>query len=179
MQVVAERDPRAVATTAAFHSRHHERTRRDGEHPDGFPWAAGVLATVLARQDQGEAAWSVLESIRPTICSFGGMTEVMEKGAWNMQYFGTAQGACCTALHSLLLQSRNGEIHLFPAVPPAWPEARFERLLAAGLAVSGEYARGQAAGAVRNETGQPLERTVVCGGRRESFRLEPGEERRV
>ena len=176
MQAVPCSDPRSRATALAF----LEHCRRQAEDR-GSPWAAGVLATILARQGDGEAAWEAIEMARPAICCFGGMTEVMEHGQWNMQYFGTAQGAVCTALHSLLLQSDGDEIHLFPALPQAWREARFERLLAAGLEVSAEWAgpERQAVCVVRNVTLAPASRVVYSGGRRATVTLQPGEERQV
>ena len=125
MQVVDEADPRALATASAFMARYHGRLVGHGGSEAGFPWSAGILATIFARQGEGDTAWSIIESTRPTICTCGGMTEVMDQGQWNMQYFGTAQGAVCTALHSLLLQARGQAVHLFPALPSGWPAAEF------------------------------------------------------
>ena len=96
---------------------------------------AGVLGAVLAWQHKGDLVWQVIEGARPTICIFGGMTEVMENDEWNMQYFGTAQGAVCIAIHQMLLQVHDDQIELFPALPSSWEGASFEHLLAAGFSV--------------------------------------------
>jgi Glycosyl hydrolase family 65 central catalytic domain len=180
MQVVAYDDPRAVQTARAFLERYEGRPVGHGGSEAGFPWAAGVLATVFARQGEGDMAWSIIESTRPTICSFGGMTEVMADGQWNMQYFGTAQAAVCTAIHNLLLQDRGGAIHLFPALPAGWQEVEFEHLLAAGVTVS---ARLTAAGGtprvhatVRNISRTSLTRELWFNQQAVPVTLQPDEE---
>ncbi len=182
MRVVPVDDPRSVATARAFTAHLRDRLASHGS-----PWAAGMLATILARQacaerrrgGEGDAAWEVIETARPAICQFGGMTEVMEQGRWNMQYFGTAQGAVCTALHSLLLQAEGDELRLFPALPSVWREAGFERLLAAGLEVSAEYAGPgrPPTCTVRNVAPVPLSRVLHHGSARAGVSLQPGEER--
>jgi hypothetical protein len=175
MHVVDWNDPRAHSTMRAYLGHYHDRMLGHGETESGFPWSAGVVATVLARQREGDGAWAVLEGTRPAICNFGGMTEVMERGEWNMQYFGTAQGAVCTALHNLVLQASGDDILLFPAVPNAWPHAAFENFLAAGLVVSARYANGRITGAARNPSRQPMTRSLAFNGTRRTVTLHPGE----
>ena len=182
MRVVDDHDPRSLSTARAYRQHYVDRLRsHGGDKQVGFPWAAGVLATVLARQGDGDGAWDIIQSTRPTISSFGGMTEVMEDGQWNMQYFGTAQGAVCTAIHNLLLQGEGDEICLFPALPPGWERAEFRDLLAAGCGVSASFDRrwGCVEAVVRNVSPFLLSRSLRYGGERFAVTLAPAEERRL
>lgn len=163
MQAIPVHDPRAVSTAQAL----IEENKRFVEGYDGgerdFPWGTGILATIIAWQGDGERAWKVIQATRPTICVFGGMTEVMENHKWNMQYFGTAQAAVCTAIHQLLLQTVDDVIRIFPALPAAWTSVEFENLLAAGLTISAKREGAAITCRVRNETPVPLTRHVQVG----------------
>ncbi len=179
MQVVGYRDPRSLATALAYRQRYADRPAGSGGNElAGFPWAAGVLATILARQGNGDDAWDIIQSTRPTICLYGGMSEVMENGRWNMQYFGTAQGAVCTAIHNLLLQGEGDEIRLFPALPKDWEQARFQSLLAAGFRVSASLDRrvGCVEAVAQNISPSFLVRNIYCGEEKVSVMLAPSEE---
>ncbi len=169
MQALPYADPRSLSTAEACLQNALERPRS--------PWAAGVLATILAHQDRPQQAWQMLNLIRPMMCAFGGLTEIMENGQWNMQYFLTAQGAVCTALHSLLLQERQGRLHLFPALPEEWESASFERLLVPGARVSASFDRrlGRIEGSLTNITSQPLDYRLQAGMQAQQVRLAPGE----
>jgi len=180
MNVLDYHDERAIKTAHAFAAQYRDRiVGHSGEA--GFPWAAGVLATIFARQGDGDTAWRIIETTRPTICVHGGMTEVMQDSQWNMQYFGTAQGAVCIAIHNLLLQANGDTIYLFPALPPGWIEMRFEGLLAAGMEVSAAFdsAAGCVEGMVRNVSPVLLSRSFCCGQQRLTLMLAPGEEQHV
>lgn len=181
MQVVNDDDPRAVRTARAYLVRYAGRLVGHGESENGFPWVAGILATVFARQGEGDIAWSIIENTRPTICLFGGMTETMADGHWDMQYFGTAQAAVCTAIHSLLLQDRDGALHLFPALPSGWQDFEFQRLLAAGLTISARLTAGSGApqvhATVRNVSPTLLTREIWFNRQAMPVTLQPGEER--
>ena len=187
MQVLDFNDPRAIQTAQAFLDKH--LLALYGNNPIGFhktqtdlnslPWLAGLLATVLARQAMGDAAWKIIENTRPSICNHGGMTEVIEGEQWNMQYFSTAQGAVCTAIHNLLLQAHRDEIHLFPALPKVWMDMglQFNNLLAAGLSVSATLASpaGHVNGIVRNIAPVPLTRQIRFKQQSITIALQPGE----
>jgi hypothetical protein len=178
MQAIPIRDPRAVSTAEVF----IERNRRflsgyDGKDQE-FPWSTGILATILAWQGDGERAWRVIQATRPTICIFGGMAEVMENHEWNMQYFGTAQAAVCTAIHQLLLQSFDG-IHIFPALPAAWTSVEFENLLADGLTVSARRDEQKVVCRVKNDAPVTLTRRVRYGDQVTEVTLASGETRRL
>ncbi len=177
MQVFSVTDPWALSTVQAYREHYHGRMVGHGGDQNGFPWSAGVLATVCARQRLGDQAWEIIEGTAPAICNFGGMTEVMEAGEWNMQYFGTAQGAVCTALHNLLLRSDTDEIRVFPALPSSWEEASFERLLANGCEVSASVERGSGMieGHLRNVTAEPLELWLRVGRQDEVLTIASGE----
>jgi hypothetical protein len=105
------------------------------------------------------------------------MTEVLQDGEWNMQYFGTAQAAVCTAIHNLLLQSKDEHILVFPAVPGAWEKCSFDRLCAAGWELTGRFDRsaGRLEGTARNLSGVQLRRTLHVAGDAETIQLDPGE----
>lgn len=177
MRVLSFTDPRALSTVLAYREHYHGRMVGHGENQHGFPWSAGVLATVCARQYQGDQAWEIIEGTAPAICNFGGMTEVMENGEWNMQYFGTAQGAVCTALHNLLLQAEADEIRVFPALPSSWAEAGFERLLANGCEISANVSRGSGVieGHMINVTTAPLALRLGIGQQMEAVEIASGE----
>jgi hypothetical protein len=174
MRILSFKDPQSIQTARAALDHNHERTGQSGHHYN-FPWASGVLATIYARQDQADLAWGILQETRPTICLFGGMTEVMEGTEWNMQYFCTAQAAVVTALHNLLLQGEDSRVAIFPALPSDWQECSFENLLAEGLEVSAAYRLGQVSGSVRNITPQELASTLVWKYKTAKILLKPGE----
>ena len=177
LNVIPFQDRRAVLTGQAL-LQEDQRNHHNGREYN-FPWHWGVLGTILACQQDSEAAWKAIQMSRTTICSFGGMTEVMEDGEWNMQYFLTAQAAVVTALHSLLLQGQDEVVELFPAVPNEWETCSFERMLSIGLEVSGTYHHGRIQGEVRNIAPVPLERTLKAGKYMEKVLLKPGETRAI
>ena len=183
MQVVDAADPRALRTARAFAGRYAGRLVGHGGSDEGFPWSAGLLATIFARQGDGDTAWGIIEHTRPAICAFGGMTEILSGGQWNMQYFGTAQAAVSTAIHSLLLQARGPVVRLFPALPAGWHDLGFERLLAAGLAVSAALETGGGVGrvqaTVQNISPSVLTREIWFSQRGVPVTLQPGEAQTV
>ena len=176
MSVIMPTDERAISTADAYVERYEGRLIGHGGSESGFPWSAGVLGAILAWQRRGDLVWEVLERTRPTMCNFGGMTEVMENGTWNMQYFGTAQGAVCIALHQLLLQSSAESIDLFPALPSSWDHAGFDRLLAQGFAVTAKWTPQQVEWTVENVSPARLAREVRFGGQSAQVDLEQGQE---
>ena len=180
MGVIDARDERAVSTVNAYLERYDGRMLGHGGASYGFPWSAGVVGTMLARQGQGDTAWAVLDAIRPTICNFGGMTEVMENDTWNMQYFGTAEAAVCTAIHSLLLQTSGDGIDVLPSLPSQWESAAFENLRVSGFTVSASWTRaGGVTVTARNAAPLPLTRELRYQGNTIMLDLQPGEERQV
>jgi hypothetical protein len=162
MQVLGFRDERCLTTTQAYFKEYEGRMVGTGGKSYGFPWSAGILASVLARQGRDSMAWEVIQGTRPAICQFGGMTEVMEDGTWNMQYFGTAQAAVCTALHTLLIQGWEDKIDIFPAVPEAWESCSFDRLTAAGCVLSARLDRrtGRIEGEIQSLSPIPIARKL-------------------
>lgn len=98
-----------------------------------------------------------------------------------MQYFGTAQAAVCTAIHSLLLQGRGRALHLFPALPSGWREVEFQRLLAAGLTISARLTAGMGGprvdATVRNSSPAALTREIWFNQQVVPITLQPDEER--
>src|SRR4030042_2520941 len=170
MQVVGYNDNRSLHTIDEFIKYYKTGNYRFANQESNkylFPWSSGILSTILARQGKGDLAWQFIEDTRPTICSFGGMTEVMEDDQWNMQYFGTAQGAVCTAIHNLLLQFDEERIRIFPALPINWNNASFDRLLAAGCEISAQFdrSRGSVDGTIKNILDHQIVRTIMYKGR--------------
>lgn len=179
MNVIKPLDPRAISTAEAYMQRYEGQMIGHGNSNRGFPWSAGVLGAVLAWQHKGDLVWKVIEGARPTICTFGGMTEVMENDGWNMQYFGTAQGAVCIAIHQMLLQVHDDQIELFPALPSKWDGASFEHLLAAGFTVSASKTKNGVEWTARNIAAEPLKRHIFYGDHGATIELAPGEESKV
>lgn len=177
MNVIPAHDERAISTADAYIGRYEGRLIGHGNNNTGFPWSAGVLGAILAWQGRGDLVWQAIEGSRDTICTFGGMTEVMEDGNWNMQYFGTAQGAVCIAIHQMLLQVHDDNIELFPAVPSSWDQTAFKNLLADGLTVSATYNAGKVVWTATNIASVPLSRQLAYGAQVATVELQPGETR--
>ncbi len=177
MMVIPPDDPRAISTAHAYLE---QDERRRAETGTSSPWSAGVLATVFALRGDGDTAWRIVSQAVPAICEFGGMSEYVFGGdRWNMQYFSTGQAAVCTAIHHLMLQERDGEIYLFPAVPSGWPACSFDRLLVSGIEVSGRFDRAgrHAQAEIRNIASDTLDITVRFGGNSEKVQLVPAQVR--
>jgi hypothetical protein len=171
MEVIDYHDKRALKTARAFLIERGGVLVGHGSDKDaGFPSAAGVLATIFARQGDGETAWPLIDGTRSAICEFGGMSEVIRDGKWNMQYLGTA-------LHNLFLQPRGDEVLLFPALPSAWAEAAYQDLLAAGMGISAVFYRTVGVeGTVRNLSPQSLNRHLCWREQLITVTLKPGQE---
>lgn len=99
-----------------------------------FAW----LACLKARIGDGDGALAALRAYAEAFLlpnSFHANGDFGGKGYSNAVFraftlegnFGAAQ-----AVHELLLQSHNGTVRLFPALPSDWRDAAFERLLAEG-----------------------------------------------
>ncbi|HVU12472.1 MAG TPA: hypothetical protein VHD90_14410 [Phototrophicaceae bacterium] len=177
MQVIAPADPRAISTADSYIERYGGRVLGDGMHDRAFPWSAGVLGAILAAQHRGDLVWQAIEGTYPAVCNFGGMTEVMENGEWNMMYFGTAEGAVCTAIQQMLIESFGDHVDLFAALPKGWGRAGFEHMLAGGLTVSAQWTPQQVEWIVKNESPVRLSRHITYGDQAVTVDLAAGEER--
>lgn len=175
MQVIDPHDPRALTTADEIMRMSREEPIHHG-HKWESAWAAGVEATILALQGNGEDAWQVLQLSRPCQCQFGGMTEVRIDNEWNMQYFCTAQAAVMSAFHTMLLQGNGTELNIFPAIPTEWHEVSFDHLINHGFAVSAALANGIIHGTVKNISPVELSATLHCGEFTQALQLKPGEE---
>lgn len=83
--------------------------------------------------------------------------------AWPFNAF-TLEGNCAAmaATQDMLLQSREGVVHVFPALPPDWRSASFEGFRAdGGILVSAAYDAGRAA--IRLEGPPGLEILIRIG----------------
>lgn len=178
MQVINPKDERSISTIKTYLGRYEGGLMGDGMHERAFPWSAGVVGSILAWQDEGDLVWEILKGTYPTMCNFGGMTEVMEDGEWNMQYFGTAQAACCVAIHQMLLQTfEEDSLLLFPAIPSSWEHTSYENLLASGFTISADWTPNTVQWTATNIADVPLTRHIVYGDRTETVTLQPGETR--
>lgn len=174
MKVVPFDDPRALSTAQVM----IEAEARDIPGTPGyynFPWHHGILGMILAREHNGNAAWTSIQHTRPALCQFGGMAEVLDNNGWNMQYFCTAQAAVMMAIHNLILQGTEESISIFPALPGEWQICSFEHLLTHGLEASAAYVHGRIQGELKNITSRSLERTLHFGNVSQTIRLEPGQ----
>jgi alpha-L-fucosidase 2 len=181
MGVISAKDPRAISTAESYMGRYvdHLVGFSETNPQSASAWTAGVLGAVLGWQQKGDLVWKVIDAARITMCNFGGMTEVMENGEWNMMYFGTAQGAVCIALHQMLLQTHGNAIDIFPAIPSVWPRASFENLLVNGFTVSASWTPQTVEWTVHNRSAQKLTRDIRYGDKVETVTLQPGEERHM
>lgn len=180
MEVLAPDDPRIVATARAYRERPSDLFTQSGVVHS--PWVAGVLASTFAGFGDGASAWDLLLKSKPALNVHGGCAEfVADDDRWNIQYFSTAHGALCSAIHHLLLQSRNGEIAIGPALPPDWAGCHFQRLRADGLLVDCDFERTDRAARVTltNATDAPITRILRFGEARQPVELRPGETKAI
>ncbi|WP_322801030.1 glycosyl hydrolase family 95 catalytic domain-containing protein [Thermoflexus sp.] len=182
MEVIPPEDPRAIRTVRAYRERYAGRMVGHGNNEWGFPWAAAVLATIQAWQGDGEGAWQTLQEIRPAFSMHGGIAETVDdEGRWNMQYFGTAHGALCTALHHLVVQTREDGIRIATSLPATWERGAWENWRAHGLLLSGEWdrRRNHLEASLRNPTGEPIAIQLRIGRMDGELTVAPGEARRI
>ena len=100
-------------------------------------------------------------------------------GPVNLPAMPEASGALLGALNEMLLQSRDGKVRVFPAVPASWDHARFEKLLAEGAwEVSAEYRAGKTRRVRLTALAGGTCRLVV-NGKTVTVRLEAGETREL
>lgn len=174
MEIVAPSDPRARSTARLF-------LRSPGFLASGgWPyriWEGAILARIFADQDRVAVALDLLRRVLPAMNMHGAVCEYLDEGRrWNLQYFATAHGALCSALHGLLLGRRNGAICPFPSASTGWQDASYERLLLDGLEVSARLESGRVTHVVvTNPTAEPRSEVVRIGRRTREVALRPGE----
>lgn len=135
-----------------------------------FAW----LACLKARIGDGNGALAALRAYADGFLlpnSFHANGDFANKGYSNAIFraftlegnFGAAQ-----AVHEMLLQSHNGTIRLFPALPTGWHDVAFERLLAQGAMsvtarmVSGRIAAVELHSPVAQQCRIAVGRSIVC-----------------
>ncbi len=176
MEVLAADDPRIISTARAYCERDSDLFTRSGNVHS--PWVAGVLATTCARFGDGSVAWDLIQRSKPALNVHGGCAEfVTDDDRWNIQYFSTAHGALCSAIHNLVIQSRGDELVLCPAVTPNWSGCHFQRLRVDGLLTTLDVERsGQWAQATfTNDTDESVTRLIRLGPECMPLTLRPGE----
>lgn len=126
----------------------------EGLHAYGPDYWCGYsyawLANLEARAQHGDAAREALRTFAQCFClrnSFHANGDQSRSGKSKFLYRPfTLEGnfAYASGLQEMLLQSHTGIINVFPAVPAAWKDIRFERLRAAGaFLVSAEKRDGE------------------------------------
>jgi hypothetical protein len=176
MEVLTANDPRIVSTARAYRSHATDLFTRSGDVHS--PWVAGVLATTCARFGDGDTAWELLRKSEPALNVHGGCAEfVSDEGRWNIQYFSTAHGALCSALHNLVLQSRGDELVVCPSLPGGWGACHFRDLRADGFLVTCDldYRDRRARVTLKNDTTETQTRTLRLGNEATTVTLQPGE----
>ena len=108
-----------------------EAVRRsvDGRLSDNYDaqgWSLGWIAAILARLREGDRALSLIDDSFPQE-----LYPNLFVAAHTSVQVGDMMGVAA-AVTELLLQSQNGEIHLLPALPSAWPKGRVTGLRARG-----------------------------------------------
>lgn len=129
LRLVAPDDPRVVASIATL-----EQLGTANWMGYTFAWMAGLYAFA----GDGAAAARMLGHFASAFCgpnSFHTNGEVGDERLtiWPFDAF-TLEGNCAAmaAIQDMLLQSSEGVIRLFPAVPPKWRDLEFSGLLAEG-----------------------------------------------
>jgi len=80
-----------------------------------------------------------------------------------------------TALHTMLLQSDEHRLKIFPAIPASWTTCSFERLLCDGAEVSASFAKGHVRATLRNISPIVLNRVISIGKQEIRLSLNPNE----
>jgi len=114
----------------------------------GYSFAA--WAALLARAGDGDGALEALHAYADGFLlknSFHANGDFSSKGYSQAVFRAfTLEGnfAAIAAVHEMLLQSHNGPIHLFPAIPAVWGDVAFENLLGeGGISVSARVVGGR------------------------------------
>jgi hypothetical protein len=116
----------------------------------------GWMCIAAARLGLGKETGQLLDDWLTTFFQHNGLTQAWESRVVAMEPIATDAHTFTTAIGEMLLQSYNGEIRLFPSVPPDWQDCRFHQLRAVGaFLVSAERRGGRTAYAViRSLAGQ-------------------------
>jgi hypothetical protein len=182
--LIGPESPARLRRIAANTLRYVERREAISTHNYGW------LAAAAARLGLGDEAVRILyqqglaHALRPN----GLLAEETDRwidncavlsGPVSLPAMPEASGALLGAINEMLLQSRDGKVRVFPAVPSTWPTARFERLLAEGAwEVSAEYRDGKTRWVeVSGRAGGTCR--LVVNGKTTALTLKPGETRRL
>jgi alpha-L-fucosidase 2 len=136
-------------------------------------WAIAWRLNLWARLGEGDHAHHILKLLLGPERTYPNMFDAHPP----FQIDGNFGGA--SGITEMILQSRNDEIHLLPALPSAWPTGRMTGLRARGaVGLDVQWRRGRLEEAVvRAGTDGPVR--LVCGGSSLMLDLRKGQTRRV
>jgi alpha-L-fucosidase 2 len=155
----------------------------------GTDWWCGYsyswLGSLAARAGDGEAAAKALEIFARAFClrnSFHANGDQTRQGFSKFTYRPfTLEGnfAMAAGLQEMLLQSHDGTVRVFPAVPESWKNAGFRTLRAEGaFLISAERRDGKTARVeIESEKGGLLKLVSPRDGTLLEVRMKPGERR--
>lgn len=152
---------------------------------EGTGWSLAWKACLWARLSQGDRALSLLRRmLRPVAPdnrdkrSGGGSYPNLFSAHPPFQIDGNF--GFCAAVCQMLLQNREGEIRLLPALPSAWPEGRVRGLRAwGGLACDFAWRAGQLTGVRLTASREARVVLVYPDGGRRLVTLAPGETKEI
>jgi len=89
-------------------------------------WYLGWMAAATARLGDRTEPLRLLDEAASGAGCFGEMFEINEEQVSRTPWFSTASGNVVYALNQMLVQCRDEEIRIAPAVPPAWRDYAFK-----------------------------------------------------
>jgi hypothetical protein len=90
------------------------------------PWYAGWIVSALALLNDTKMPLEILSDVAKSAGCFAELFEINEPGVVLHPWFSTASGNYVYAINQLLIQSKDNQIHIAPAVPESWKDYSFK-----------------------------------------------------